>query len=155
MKAATKAILISAAIVFTSIAVVLMFFFVYLPGLYTPENMQAQWDAGFVQGQSFGRTTNQQGCFVEAADRAKTRVLNAADGPPWLAGCLDVSETSEGFCDGILPPSEHPDFDQQKSALRRAQDRRILSVFHAHRLTILPSLIRGHHFRRHARTPRS
>lgn len=115
MKTSTKAILISIAIVMLPIAMVLAYVYLYIPTLYSPEKLQAQHEESFLQGRTFGKTSNEEGCFVEARIRAENRSLNALNGGSWLSGCLYASEMSPGFCDGIPPPREEPDLDRQKA----------------------------------------
>jgi hypothetical protein len=116
MKTSTKAILISIAIVMFPIVAVLAYLYLYIPNAYSPEKLQAKANAGYELGQEFGKTTNEQNCFAEARTRAKDRTLDALTGPPWLSGCLSASEMSDGFCDGIAPPSKGG-FTEQQSAI--------------------------------------
>ena len=119
MKTSTKAILISIAIVMLPIAMLLAYLYLYIPTLYTPEKLQAKSKESLLQGRKFGKTTNEEGCFVEATVRAKNRSLDMISGKAWLSGCLYASEMSPGFCDGIAPPRDTPDMEEQKAICTR------------------------------------
>jgi hypothetical protein len=113
MKTSTKALLVSLLIVMLPISMILAYLYLYIPSLYTPEKLQKEGEKAFLEGREFGKTTNEQGCFVEATTRAANRTLYATNGRPWLSGCLYASEMSPGFCDGILPPKKEPDLERQ------------------------------------------
>lgn len=115
MKTSTKALLVSLFIVMLPIAMILAYVYLYIPSLYTPEKLQKQGERAYLEGREFGKTTNEQGCFVEATGRAANRTLNVINGQPWLSGCLYASEMSPGFCDGIPLPKKEPDLERQKA----------------------------------------
>lgn len=115
MKTSTKALLISLAIVMLPIAMILAYVYLYIPSLYTPEKLEKQGERAYLEGREFGKTTNEQGCFVEATGRAANRTLNVIKGHPWLSGCLYASEMSPDFCDGIPLPKKEPDLERQKA----------------------------------------
>jgi hypothetical protein len=118
MRTSTKAILASLVIVLIPCVFLLVYLFVYIPSLYSPETMREKGEAGHSQGLAAGRRLDQIECFRKASFLAGKKTLEARTAGPWLYGCLESSKPSAGFCDGIPPPSEHPDLDRQQLACR-------------------------------------
>jgi hypothetical protein len=111
MKSSIKALLASLAIALMAAGVVLIYVYVYLPFLIREKGKE-----GYSQGLAVGQQLDQMACFRKATALAGNKTLEAMTAGPWLSGCLESSRLSTGFCDGIPPPSEHPDFERQKAA---------------------------------------
>lgn len=61
-----------------------------------------------VDGQKFGRKTDNRGCVTEAVTRYKQSpgFSSALSTELFLQGCLRVSHETPGFCDGIPKPTD-------------------------------------------------
>jgi hypothetical protein len=118
MKSSTKAILLSLAIIITPILFLLTYLFLYIPSLYTPEKLREKGEEGYQEGRSAGRALDESRCLASAVADYKSGKLDALKAKGWLVGCLQVSETSKTFCEGIPSASDHPDASWEKQACK-------------------------------------
>jgi hypothetical protein len=121
MKTNNKAILAAIASLL-SLIVCIYFYYVYHAGLRKQQALEQAIEEkareGRTQGLASGRDHDQAWCLDEARLRAGNKTLEVRNAGPWLYGCLESSAPSSGFCDGIGPPSEQPDFGRQQAVCR-------------------------------------
>jgi hypothetical protein len=61
-----------------------------------------------VEGQQFGRTTDNQGCVDESVTRYKKTpgITTVLSNSIFVRACLDASRPTAGFCDEVPQPTE-------------------------------------------------